>query len=46
MGLDVEVVEYTEEVQKGKSCVADWTLKRRKGVQKSKREEKERWIGC
>ena len=26
-GLDVEVVECTEEVQKGRSGVADWTLK-------------------
>ena len=39
MGLDVEVVEYTEEVQKEKNCGADWTLKRRKGAQKSKRRK-------
>ena len=26
-GLDVEAVECTEEVQKGRSGVADWTLK-------------------
>ena len=38
-GLDVEVVEYTKEVQKGRSGAADWTLKRRKGVQKSKRRK-------
>jgi len=38
-GLDVEAEEYTEEVQKGRSCVADWTLKRRKGAQKSKRRK-------
>ena len=29
MELDVEVVEYTEKVQKGRSCAANWTLKRR-----------------
>ena len=38
-GLDVEVEECTEEVQKGRSCAADWTLKRRKGAQKSKRRK-------
>ena len=45
MELDVEVVEYKEEVQKGRSGVADWTLKWRKGKQKSKREEVARRIG-
>ena len=38
-GLDVEVEEYTEEVQKGRSCAADWTLKQWKGAQKSKRRK-------
>ena len=38
-GLDVEAEECMEEVQKGRSGVVDWTLKRREGVQKSKREE-------
>ena len=37
-GLDVEVVEYTEEVQKGRSGVVDWTLKWRGGELKSKSE--------
>ena len=45
-GLDVEVEECTEEVQKGRSCATDWTLKRRKGTQKSKMEEVARRIGC
>ena len=31
--------EYTEEVQKGRSSVADWTLKQWKGAQKSKRRK-------
>ena len=44
-GLDVEAEEYTEEVQKGRSGVADWTLKRRESRRKSKRNEKERLIG-
>ena len=44
-GLDVEVVEYTEKVKKGRSCAVDWTLKWRKGKQKSKREEVARRIG-
>ena len=38
-GLDVEAEEYTEEVQKGRSGVADWTLKQRNTRRKSKREE-------
>ena len=38
-GLDVEAEECTEEVQKGRSGVVDWTLKRRKGAQKSKRRK-------
>lgn len=38
-GLDVEAEECTEEVQKERKSVVDWTLKRREGVQKSKREE-------
>ena len=38
-GLDVEVEERQAKVQKERSCATDWTLKRRKGTQKSKREE-------
>ena len=38
-GLDVEAEECTEEVQKGRSGVVDWTLKRRNAWRKSKREE-------
>ena len=44
-GLDVEAEECTEEVQKGRSGVADWTLKQRNARRKSKRSKKERWIG-
>ena len=44
-GLDVEAEECTEEVQKGRSGVVDWTLKRRNAWRKSKREENEWWIG-
>lgn len=44
-GLDVEAEECTEEVQKGRSGVVDWTLKRRKGMLKSKRDEQSRQIG-
>ena len=40
-GLDVEAEECTEEVQKGRSGVVDWTLKRRNAWRKSKREENE-----
>ena len=39
-GLDVEAEEGTEEVQKGSQRVADWTLKRRNGTEKSKKEVK------
>ena len=35
-GLDVEAEECTEEVQKGRSGVVDWTLKRRNAWRKSK----------
>lgn len=38
-GLDVEAEERRAEVQKGRSCVADWMLKRRKGTHKSKRRK-------
>lgn len=38
-GLDVEAEECTEEVQKERKRVVDWTLKRRKGAQKSKRRK-------
>lgn len=44
-GLDVEVVEYKEEVQKGRKRVVDWTLKQWNAQMKSKRSEAERWIG-
>ena len=44
-GLDVEAEECMEEVQKGRIGVVDWTLKRREGVQKSKREEAAWQIG-
>ena len=44
-GLDVEAEECMEEVQKGRSGVADWTLKQRNTRRKSKRSKKERWIG-
>ena len=44
-GLDVEAEEYTEEVQKGRSGVADWTLKRREGTRKSKKEVEAGRIG-
>ena len=36
-GLDVEAVGGTEEVQKGFTRAADWTLKQRKTRRKSKR---------
>ena len=38
-GLDVEAEEYTEEVQKEQERAVDWTLKRRKGTRKSKRNK-------
>ena len=38
-GLDVEAEEYTEEVKKEQERAVDWTLKRRKGAQKSKRRK-------
>ena len=38
-GLDVEVVEYTKEVQKGRSCAVDWTLKQWNARRKSKRRK-------
>ena len=38
-GLDVEAEECTEEVQKEQERAVDWTLKRRKGAQKSKRRK-------
>jgi fermentation-respiration switch protein FrsA (DUF1100 family) len=38
-GLDVEAEECTEKVQKERKRVVDWTLKRRKGAQKSKRRK-------
>ena len=43
--MDVEAEGSTEEVQKGFTRVADWTLKRWKSRRKSKRSEKERRIG-
>ncbi len=44
-GLDVEAEESTEEVQKERKRVVDWTLKQRNTRRKSKRSKKERWIG-
>ena len=44
-GLDVEAVEATEKVQKEREKEVDWTLKWLGGRLKSKRDEKERWIG-
>ena len=44
-GLDVEAEECTEEVQKERKRVVDWTLKQRNTWRKSKRSKKERWIG-
>ena len=44
-GLDFEVARRCEEVQKERERAADWTLKRRGDVRKSKRSEKERRIG-
>ena len=38
-GLDVEAEERQAEVQKEQKRVVDWTLKRRKGAQKSKRRK-------
>ena len=39
-GLDVEAEEWHGEVQKGSQSVVDWTLKRRNGTEKSKKEVK------
>ena len=39
-GLDVKAERRHEEVQKGRASMADWTLKRREGMLKSKRDEK------
>ena len=44
-GLDFEVVEVTEEVQKERENVSDWTLKRWEGKQKSKRDKSACRIG-
>ena len=44
-GLDVEAEECTEEVQKERKRVVDWTLKQRNTRRKSKREEAEWRIG-
>ena len=43
-GLDVEAELRYAEVQKGRASVADWTLKEREGIRKSKRDEQARWI--
>ena len=43
--LDVDAVEAMEKVQKEREKAADWTLKWLGGRLKSKRDEKERWIG-
>ena len=45
-GLDVEAELRYAEVQKGGARAADWTLKEREGIRKSKRDEQARWIGC
>ena len=44
-GLDVEVVEGTEEVQKERERAVDWTLKQRKARKKSKTGKPEARIG-
>ena len=44
-GLDFEVEERQEEVQKERARVAEWTLKWRGDALKSKRSKKGRWIG-
>lgn len=44
-GLDVEAELRYAKVQKGWASVADWTLKRRKGMLKSKRDEQAWQIG-
>ena len=44
-GLDFEAEGRHEKVQKGRARVADWTLRWRGGMRKSKRSEKERRIG-
>ena len=44
-GLDVEAAGRREEVQKGFAEAADWTLKRREGGKKSKRDLQKRRIG-
>ena len=45
VGLDFAVAGRQEEVQKEREGAADWTLKRRGDVRKSKRSEKEWRIG-
>ena len=44
-GLDFEAEGRCEEVQKERERAADWTLKRREDVRKSKRGEQEWRIG-
>ena len=43
--MDVREEGRHEEVQKGSQGAADWTLERREGIRKSKREAKVWWIG-
>lgn len=43
--LDVEAELRYAEVQKGRASVADWTLKEREGIRKSKRDEQAWQIG-
>ena len=43
--LDFEMEGRQEKVQKERERVADWTLRWRGGRRKSKRGEKEWWIG-
>ena len=44
-GLVVDAAGRQAEVQKEREKEADWILKRWKPLRKSKRGEKERWIG-
>ena len=44
-GLDVDAAGRQAEVQKEREKEVDWTLKWLGGRLKSKRDEKERWIG-
>ncbi len=43
--MDVREEGRHEEVQKGSQGATDWTLERREGIRKFKREAKVWWIG-